>query len=133
MKLVVRRNTFETNSSSVHTLILVPYDVAEKWRDLGEEWWLDMKQVEREAEDSGSGYGDIDMVQAPSREEHLVLRSELEERGEWRKPIPYQDDIDANWMLPLDVIDRPERYVQDDWSCIYAINETDGGYLITID
>lgn len=133
MKTAIRKSTFETNSSSVHTLILVPYDLADRWREMGSDWWLDMSAVESDAKQSGFGYGDIDMMSAPANENHLVSRTSLEERGEWRTPGAYEDNIYANWMLSLDVIDNPSAYVDDYWSSIYSVDESDEGYVVMID
>lgn len=134
MKTTMRRDTFETNSSSTHTLILVPYDVADRWRSLGEDYWLDMALVESDAEESGSGYGDIDWIQAPAEERHLVSKSAQEMLGEWNnEPAPYQDAIDLNWKLPLRVIDDPSYYVDDSWCSVYSVKETDEGYVIEME
>lgn len=133
MKTAIRRNTFETNSSSVHSLILIPYDVADEWRKLDGNYWLDMVAVENEASSSGTGYGDIAGVSAPAEARHLIDADELEAEGKWRGPAPYQDEIDVNWALPLDVIDNPDRFVNDSWSSIYNVDETDEGYLVELD
>lgn len=134
MRTTMRRGTFETNSSGTHTLILIPYDVASRWRELGDDFWLDLSMVEKDAEESGSGYGDIDWTKAPAEERHLVSRSAQEMLGEWNPTtFAYQDDIDANWKLPLRVIDDPNYYVDDQWCSVYSVEETDEGYVVIMD
>lgn len=131
MTTVIRRSTFETNSSSVHTLIIIPHDMIEQWRELGDDWWIDLRQTEEEAEISGEGYGEIDGIAAVASLSHLVRISDVKKRGEWRVPDAYQDDIDANWVLPLDVIDRPDVYNRDYWSIIDRVWETDEGFCVS--
>lgn len=130
MRQTIRRGTFETNSSSVHSLVLIPYDVADHWRELGNDWWLDLSATEKAAESTGLGYGEIVGVSAPASIDFLVDMTSPEMQASWIEPGLYQNDIDVNWKLPLDVIERPEKYAKSMWSPIVAIEETDEGYLI---
>lgn len=133
MKTTIRRSTFETNSSSCHTLILIPYDVADAWIEQGDDYWLDLNLVETDATNSGNGYGEIDMTQAPASIEHLVSKSEVVERGEWREGGAYYDDIYAQWKMPLDVLRRPDYYLNDSWSSIASFEKIDEGYLVMVE
>lgn len=101
MKQTIRFNTFETNSSSTHNMVIIPDKYKEQW-DKNELYYVDW------------AYGKIKELVEKSNGRKLFTKQELEDAGifdDMPKREDFEDDYDFedamyNYLSDLDLINK---------------------------
>lgn len=133
MRTTIRKSTFETNSSSVHALVLVSWELLDEWNSRPTDW-LDFDELLRCSRMPEMLGGETDDATLEPSSLHLVSEEEMWKRrkerwnGEW---IDDDDVIADIHLLPLDALSDPRSW-QGEQSSTYrlTVEETDEGLLV---
>lgn len=135
MRTTIRVGCFETNSSSVHALVLIPDDVLDTWKD-DTSLWLDFGALLDEKEKFGACCLNEPVVVS---DRHLISDEDA-----WSKRREKIDEYDGSYIdddevigeveiLPYGAVENPIAY-SDHWiSQFVDVMKTSDGTLVTLD
>lgn len=135
METTIRLGCFETNSSSVHALVLIPNDVLDAWEE-DTSLWLDFGLLLDDAEKFGACSLDEPVIANEScfisDDEQWSRRTEKMRENDG---IYIGDDevVGEVELLPYEAVENPRAY-SDHWiNQFLSVSETSGGTLVTLD